>query len=102
MFTGICPLFFELCSDQAYFQLWLKFGFASEETIKRASKVYEPILLENSNENLESLYTVGFEVAHNLLKLFWRPSSFLQKQVDFYFEKYFRNHYVIGIQLRYK
>jgi hypothetical protein len=98
--TGIGAIFIELCAEKAYFQLFLDYGFVSNKTIEDARKVLEKDPPPNTNDNLNKLYRVGFEVAHSILNIFWRPSAYLQKEVDYYYEKYFKNNFVIGIQLR--
>jgi hypothetical protein len=102
LFNGICPLFFELCCEKKYFNTLFSYGLVAKDTIDRARQVFEtedpP---SNTDDNLNKLYRVGFEVAHSILKIFWRPSDYLQKEIDVYFENYFQNNFVIGIQLRY-
>jgi hypothetical protein len=103
LFNGIGPLFFDLCCEEAYYQLFLDYGLVRKETIKSARKVYEKTpILKSNNDSLEKLYRVGFEVGHSILEIFWKPNMFLQKEVDFYYNNYFKSNFVIGIQLRYK
>jgi hypothetical protein len=100
LFTGLCPIFFELCFEKKNYDALLSYGIVSQSTIDKARQVLEKTPPANTDDNLNKLYRVGFEVAHSILNIFWRPSAYLQKEVDYYYEKYFKNNFVIGIQLR--
>ena len=49
----------------------------------------------------ERIFQIGFEVGGNLLNRMWQPKNSIKYDVRRFFEKYFRNNFVIGIQLRY-
>ena len=100
--TGIAPIFFDLGVDKSYYQAYLDYNLVSAKTIQAAWNIHNKESdLNNTAENLNILYQVGFELANSILKIFWNPSRSLKAEVDNFVEKYFKNYFVIGIQLRY-
>jgi hypothetical protein len=100
LFTEIGPYFMELCSNPKYFSKFVYYNLVTNETVNLALKV----ISNNKSteiEKQENIFKVGFEVGGNLLNRFWRPNKSIQKDVEIFFEKYFRNNFVIGFQLRY-
>ena len=100
LFTGIGPYFMEICSNPKYFSKFIYYNLVNKETVNLALKV----ISNNKSteiEKQEKVFKVGFEVGGNLLNRFWRPNKSIQKDVEIFFEKYFRNNFVIGFQLRY-
>ena len=99
-YNSINPLFMEICTNPEYFSKFLYYDLVTNETVKSAVKT-----LEHANstekEKQDKLFQVGFEVGGNLLNRVWRPNKKLAEQIDAYFDKEFKNHFVIGIQLRY-
>ena len=60
-------------------------------------------LYRHANSTLESrdLFRTGFEIAHNFLRLFWRPKQFIMEKVDRFYDTHFKGFYVIGMQFRF-
>lgn len=100
MYKNISSYFMELCCNPIYFNKLLYYNLVSNTTIKKA---YKAVKYKNLNEirRQEFLFSVGYEVAGNLLNYFWIPRKDLIKKIDYYLNKEFKNSYVIGIQLRY-
>ena len=99
-YNSINPLFMEICTNPEYFSKFLYYDLVTNETVKSAVKT---LAHANSTEKekQDKLFQVGFEVGGNLLNRVWRPNKKLAEQIDAYFNKEFKNHFVIGIQLRY-
>jgi hypothetical protein len=96
------PVFFELACNPMHFDLLQNLGFVSERTISKAKLVYENgSFIEKNDENIETLYHVGFEFAYTVLNHIWRPSQSLQKIINEFVTTYFHGYYVIGLQFRF-
>jgi len=99
-YSSIDPFFMEICTNPLYFPKLLYYNLTSKETVNSASNI---ISNKNSTqiEKQEKIFQVGFEVGGNLLNRFWRPNEAILKQIHFFVDKYFKNNFVIGLQLRY-
>jgi hypothetical protein len=99
-YSSIDPYFMEICTNPFYFPKLLYFNLTSKETVNSALNI---ISSKNSTqiEKQEKVFQVGFEVGGNLLNRFWCPNEAILKQIDFFMDKYFKNNFVIGLQLRY-
>jgi hypothetical protein len=100
LYTEIGPYFMELCSNPKYFSKLSYYNLVQNETVKLALEA----ISNNKSSNIdkqERIFKIGFEVGGNLLNRMWRPKKSIMDDVRKFFEKYFRNNFVIGIQLRY-
>lgn len=99
-YKSIDPLFMEICTNPEYFEKLSYYHLVTNDTVKEAFKV---ISNKNSTQQdkQERLFKVGFEVGGNLLNRIWRPNKVVTQEIDYYLNKYFKNSFVIGIQLRY-
>jgi len=100
LYTDIGPYFMELCSNPKYFSKLSYYNLVKNETIDLALEA----ISNNKSTHIdkqERIFQIGFEVGGNLLNRMWRPKKSIMEDVRKYFEKYFRNNFVIGIQLRY-
>ena len=71
-----------------------------KQTIKTALKCVSN-QASTESERKETLFRVGFEVGGNLLNKVWQPNKAMLKEIDTYFNRYFKGNIVIGLQLRY-
>ena len=95
------PFFFEICSNPIYYEKLKYYQLVSAETINDAlTKLYDNGNFSD-NDKLNSVLQVGYEVGGNLLNKMWIPKKNLRDRVEYYYNKYFKGYYVIGIQLRY-
>lgn len=62
----------------------------------------ETILKASENNNLESSLQIGFETASNLMNKFWVLEKSLSDDIERFYEKKFKNNFIIGLQLRYE
>lgn len=97
---GIGAIFFELACNVSHFQALFDYGLVSVSTLTSAARVLNTKNLRDYKEHADILFRVGFEYAHNALKLFWRPKISLQFIIDQLYDRLFKGHYVIGIQYR--
>jgi hypothetical protein len=102
VFNMIGAGFYDLGCDTQFYQIFRDYGLASKGTLKKAFAIMNSTQILTTSDTLNTVYRVGFEIAHNILRLFWKPTSLVTNQVDFIYEKYFKNNYVIGMQLRYE
>jgi hypothetical protein len=100
-FNEIGALFFDFALNTKYFPIFLDYGLVSNKTLQRAWEVLNASVIVTNRETLSSAYRVGFELAHNIINLFWLPTQLLQQKVDSYVKENFEGRFVIGIQLRY-
>ena len=99
---GVDPHFFPICSNPIYYEKLWQLGLVERSTIDNAfeklndtyNMVYTPDM------KLESVLRVGYEVAGNMLNKYWIPKPRMQKLIDHYVKKHFKNRYVIGLQMR--
>jgi hypothetical protein len=101
VFTGNTAIFFELAQNLDYFEMFLNYGLVSNATLQKASAVLHDRDLQSNNFTVNAVYRVGYELATSILRIFWRPKLSIRSLVENYIEHYFKNNYVIGIQLRY-
>jgi len=99
LYIEIGPYFMELCSNPKYFSKLSYYNLVKNETINLA---LEAISTNASHiDKQERIFKIGFEVGGNLLNRMWQPKNSIKYDVRRFYEKYFRNNFVIGIQLRY-
>jgi hypothetical protein len=95
------PLFMELCANPAYFHKFAYYNLVKNETLSKALKT-----ISNNHstqlEKQERLLSIGYELGGNILNRVWRPAKIISDDVEKYYEKYFKNNFVIGFQLRYQ
>ncbi|CAF0990978.1 unnamed protein product [Brachionus calyciflorus] len=96
-FDDYNPYFFLLCANKKYHSKLLSYDLVKQETIDLA--LYSQSL--NKSDKIERLYSIGFEVGSNLLNKFWHLGSNIQSDVDKIYNLYFKDNFVIGIQLRF-
>jgi len=94
------PLFTEMSANMIYYDKFRLYKLARDETLDRAF-----IALKNyrnySNEQLQSrVLNVAFEIGGNILNRIWKPNQDITNEVNYYMDKWFKNNYVIGIQMR--
>jgi hypothetical protein len=99
MYT-IAPYFFELGCNPQYFQKFLDYGLVSKKSIKKARNFLNSKMLMGSDVAIDTVYRVGFELAHSLMTTFWQPKDYLKQIIKRKYEKEFRDYFVIGFQLR--
>jgi hypothetical protein len=95
------PFFMELCANPKYFHKYAYYNLVKNETLSNALQT----IANNQSTQLEKqerLLSVGYELGGNLLNRVWRPAKVINDDVEKYYEKYFKNNFVIGIQLRYQ
>jgi hypothetical protein len=72
---------------------FLDHGLVSNKTIQNATHLIENPKLYSSYSNLQKVeiyFQVGFEVAHNILNLLWRPKKIIMDQVMSFYEEHFK------------
>lgn len=95
--TIASAMFFELASNPVYFEAFRANGLVRESTLNQARSVMAN--KTNYSDTINKLFSVGFELAHNILYNSWIPS--FQSEVDEFFKQNFRGYFVIGIQIRF-
>jgi hypothetical protein len=100
-FNEITAFFFEFGCNIKYYSTFLDYGLVAKETLQRAAQVLNVSRIVSNNETIDIAYRVGFELAHNILNLFWLPKTSLQQTIDSYVKQNFTGNFVIGMQLRY-
>ena len=96
------PLFFEICSNPIYYEKLKYYELVSEWTVENALTKINDYEKFSKNDKLNSVLQVGYEVGGNLLNKMWIPKKTIRDRVEYYYNKYFKGYYVIGIQLRYQ
>lgn len=86
--------------NQSFWPTFQAYDLVSDETLNQAGRILKKGRLRNTAYTINVLWRVGFEFAHNVLKTFWTPNAHLQKHVDYYYKKYFKGYFMIGMQLR--
>ena len=99
-YNSIDPFFMEICTNPDYFQKFFSYDLVTNETISLALNATSN---KNSTqlEKKERLFKVGFEIGGNLLNRIWHPNEAIMKQIELFVNEYFKNNFVIGLQLRY-
>jgi hypothetical protein len=96
-------LYLELACNREYFNTFLFYGLVRPDTIENALTVLDsPDVYKNSDEMVNKMYRVGFELAHSILNIFWQPVPTIQQEVDEFVTKYFEGNFVIGMQFRFE
>lgn len=101
-------VYFEIASNRNYYEKFLRYRLVKLETIQKARKMWNIIdQLEIKNLPLgmndiaiDVLYQTGFELAHNIIKHFWKPKKFILKKAAKFEAKHFKGFFVIGVQIR--
>jgi hypothetical protein len=102
VFDDISPGFYDLACNIQFYPVFRDYGLVSDDTLGKAFAIMNSSKIVTSSETLNTVYRVGFELAYNILRVFWKPTPLITDQVDLVFEKHFRDNYVIGMQLRYE
>jgi hypothetical protein len=99
---GGLSLYYELACNRNYFSTFLFYGLVKPGTIERARAVLDsPEFNKTStDEMVNTMYRVGFELAHGILQVFWQPVISIQREVDDFVDRYFKGNFVIGMQFR--
>jgi hypothetical protein len=100
LYKEIGPYFMEICSNPIYFSKFSYYNLVNSITINSAFEVISNTKSTHV-EKQEKIFKIGFEVGGNLLNRFWRPINSIMNDVKRLFEKYFRNNFIIGIQMRF-
>ena len=105
VFDGMFSMYFELACNKNYFEKFLYYGLVKPETIIQSLEALE--ILNSAQKTprayshlINVLFRTGFELAHNIMNIFWHPKTELQKQIDKFVEENLKDFYVIGIQIR--
>jgi hypothetical protein len=101
VFNIIGPVFYDLACETSFYPVFRDYGLVSENTLQRATVVMNSTPIVTNNETLNTVYRVGFELAHNIIRLFWKPTSIVTDQVTTLYDQHFKNNFVIGMQFRY-
>jgi hypothetical protein len=103
VFNTIAPVFYELASDTRFYATFQSYGFFERSTLEKAFAIINSSTNIKTNAHaLDTVYRVGFELAHNILKTFWRPKPFIMNRVESFLEAHFKGNFVIGMQLRFQ
>jgi hypothetical protein len=78
-------LFMEICMNPIYYKKLQYYGLISNDALQME----------------QNKFFLGFLVGGALLNKFWIPNNDLNRKIQFYLNKYFKDNFVIGIQLRY-
>jgi hypothetical protein len=102
VFNLIGSDFYDLGCNTQFYPVFRDYGLVSEDTLDKAFAILNSTQIATTAESLNTAYRVGFELAHNILRVFWKPTPLITDQVDLIYEKHFRDNYIIGMQLRYE
>ena len=91
--------FFSICSNPIYYEKLYETGLVERETIDAASVILTDDKADEPTK-VEKMLRVGFEVGGNLLRNYWQTTDNFSTQVNYYYENFFKGHFVIGIQVR--
>ncbi|RNA13026.1 hypothetical protein BpHYR1_031704 [Brachionus plicatilis] len=102
-FESLSAYFFDVCAQPQNFDKLLEYKLASNKTIERAniSVSQRKTGKQSDAQIVEDLLLVGFEVGSVLINKFWKPQTFLTDQINSFYDREFRAHFVIGMQLRF-
>jgi hypothetical protein len=96
-------LYYEIACNRQYFNTFLFYGLVKPSTIENALAVLDsPEFNKSTDQAINTMYSIGFEVAHNILENFWQPMPSIQREVKEFVSKYFNGHFVIGMQFRFE
>ena len=100
LYDSICPFFFELCSNPIYYDVFLQYGLAKQETIDKARVVFKNLTQYSNDVKMRVFLQIGLEVGGSILNIFWKPKKEIQDLINFYHKTHFQGNYVIGLQIR--
>lgn len=108
VFDSMCSLYFELACNRDYYSKFLYYGLVREATIQKATRMWNILdqldlkhLPPKMNQlAIDVLYQTGFEVAHNIMKLFWIPKPIILNKVAQFQADHFKRYFMIGMQIR--
>ena len=100
MYNSICPFFFEISSNPIYYDVFLQYGLAKQETIDKARLVFKNLTQYSNDVKMRVFLQVGLEVGGSILNNFWKPKQEIQNLINFYHKTQFQGNYVIGLQIR--
>ena len=91
--------FMWICSNPAFYEKLYEFGLVSRPTIDKASGLLNSTTAKNG-EKIDAVLRVGFEVGSTFMNKYWTPYENVTSQVNYYYDKFFKDYYVIGLQIR--
>ena len=92
--------FFPLSANPIYYDKLYRCKLADKQTLDDARDKLTNAQNYSKSVRLESVLKVGFEVGHNLLKHFWATTHNTTQIVEDHYKRFFKGHYVIGLQIR--
>jgi hypothetical protein len=93
--------FFELCCFSQFYDKLLNYDLVCKDTINNARKALQNKTQIGPGPEQDLIFQVGFEVGGNLMRKFWKPRKNVQNTIKKYYDRYFKEHFVIGLQLRF-
>lgn len=110
IFDGMCSLFFELACNRSYYDKFLYYGLVKPETIQKARDTWsrldkldlKKLNKSMNNEAIDALYRPGFELASNIMNIFWKPNQHVLEVIEKFQKTHFSGYYVIGMQFRFE
>lgn len=93
--TDVSAYFFDLFQIREHADKLVQKGYIQAKTVDKAYKLFEDeTIIEN--QKVESLYMIGFEFAGSVLNSHWKLTTYMDKKLNLFWEKYFKDSYVIG------
>ena len=102
LFNELSGHFMTICAQPAYYEKLYAYGLVGRATIDDAYAKLQSAQHSNDTK-LDSVFSVGFEVAGNILNKHWLPKADLARRINVTYEKLFgtvRQFYTIGVQVR--
>lgn len=102
-FESLTPYLFDLSANPKNFQKIQYYNLVSNSTVEKALKSLSKRTGNPEDEVhiVENLLLVGFEVASNIMNKFWVPQNYLMKEINEFYDREFKDKFVIGMQLRF-
>jgi hypothetical protein len=94
-------VFYDQACHVNFYPTFRHYGLVSDETLEKAFNILNRTEIITNNDTLNAVYRVGVELAHNILKTFWKPKPLITEQVDQIVDKHFKSVFVIGMQFRF-
>jgi len=94
------PLFTELSANIRFYDQFEYYNLARKKTLDLANEALRNYKNFSNTELQKRVLNVAFEIGGNILNRIYRPNQYMLNLIDYYVEKYFKNSFVIGLQMR--
>ena len=76
-------IYYELAFNKSNMAKFLHYGLVTGESVRKSLEIEISNRTNFTSYEIDAKYRVGFELAHNLMRLFWRVNVHLDEEIIF-------------------